>query len=60
MIRKFEKNENAIRFYEKNNFKNVIINMYPNIAKYILQCTLELHDIWNVQNVTKKVGKERL
>ena len=34
--------------------------MYQNIAKYILQCTLELHDIWNVQNVTRKVGKERL
>ena len=39
--------------------QNAIINMFQNTVKYILQCTLELQDIWNVQNVMRKVGKEK-
>ena len=39
--------------------QNAIINMCQNTVKYILQCTLELQDIWNVQNVMRKVGKEK-
>ena len=48
--------ETEIGYYE---CQNAIINMYQNTVKYILQCTLELQDIWNVQNVMRKVGKEK-
>lgn len=50
--------ETETGYYECQKCHHKYVPKYSQV--YILQCTLELHDIWNVQNVTRKVGKERL